>query len=775
LWDIAQTRCLRTLEENSYLQEEICFSSNGKTLIAYGKGLRLWNVDDGESLPISSQDDIGNVSHLTYLPDDQFIVSVENNQSRESIKIRSAKTGECLKILTGHTEKVTCITVSPDGIWIASGSKDRTIKIWDIASGQCQYTLLGHYEKIECVSFRSDGDLVSSSADMTVRQWNVTNEARCLKNLEGHKGSVNCIAVSPSKQWFISGSQDKAIKKWSINNWECLQTFIGHRQSVTCMAISPDGSRIVSGSQDETLRVWDSDNAQCLHVLVGHSAPIYSVSYSSSFIISSSQNETAKLWDTSGQCVHTLPTPEFKNPREGGSLKPSQILSGISSADGSLYAVGTQYDSIHLWDIENKKFLKKFKKNMLLQQISFFDIECLAISADSRFIISGNTNIGWNRVDVVSLWNVATGECEQRFFGHTKNVTSVCYWPNEKWILSGSRDNTIKVWDIASGKCLSSKDLQSAVNSIACIGASQLVVGLVDSLRIYRVDDQGQLYLQHYISQLPIPLSADNLVLNNTYGLLREYSDVNPSNKENIEEETSAAKLLKQLGAIGNLSRKSCADILEIRAKAIRYKNRPITPLLKVPGFLLIPGGNAFIALCYDKMSENPLHAFLLMESIEEGYYRIRRIDAFIDERAKKSKTLGRTWKGKVHIEETVKTLTDTCELLRTCQYKAFAMSPEQAEKLLRKVAEEIKNPPPYLLMGNHAFFRPLTGFEKGHNCITWCEEKLKQIGLEKELNECKAWTEIFNDVAPDNVTDENLDDAVSEKNAGSSFFKRFF
>jgi WD40 repeat protein len=771
LWDIAQARCLQVLGDGYYSEEQVSFSPNSKTLVASNdKKLKIWNTADW-NLSQMSEDDVGYVSYLTHSPNNQFIVSVESNKLEESIKIRSAVSGECLKILTGHTDKVTCIAVSPDSKWIASGSKDKTIKIWDIESGQCQYTLVGHSKEIESVSFRPDGDLVSSSADRTVRQWNIANEAQGLKNFEGHTSSVNCIAVFHDGQWFISGSQDKTIKKWSTNHWECLQTFIGHSQSVTCVAISPDGSCIVSGSLDKTLRVWDANNAQCLHVLVGHSAPINSVSYSSNSIISSSKNETAKLWDTSGQCVRTLPTPEFRNPRWGGPLRPSQILSGISFLGGSLYAVGTQYDSIHLWDTASGKLLKTFNETMRLHQISFFDIECLAISADSKFLVSGNTNAGWQNVDVVSLWDVTTGDCVQRFFGHTETVTSVCYWPNEKWILSGSLDNTIKVWDIASGKCLSSKDLQSAVNSIACNGTSQLVVGLNDSLRIYHIDDQGQFFLQHYISRSPILLSADNLILNNTYGLLREYSDIHPSNKENIEEETSAAKLLKQLGAIGNLSRKSCEDILKIRAKAIRYKNRPITPLLKVPGFLLIPGGNAFIALCYDKMSENPLHAFLLMESIEEGYYRIRRIDAFIDERANKSKALGMTWKGKVHIEETVKTLADTCELLRTCQYKAFAMSPEQAEKLLRKVAEEIKNPPPYLLMGNHGFFRPLTGFEKGHNCITWCEEKLKQIGLEKELNSRTTWTETFNDRAPNN---ENLSDATNEKKTESSFFKRF-
>jgi WD40 repeat protein len=767
LWDITQVRCLRVLGNGYCLKGQVSFSPNSETLITSTREiLKIWSAANGKLLQLC-KDDVGLVRCLTHAPNNQFIVSAECKVLGGNVlKIRSAISGECLKILTGHSDEITCVTVSSDSKWIASGSKDKTIKIWDIVSGQCQYSLVGHSNKIECISFRFDGDLVSSSTDGTVRQWNITSEAQCLKKLEGHTGAINCVAVFPDGQWFISGGQDSTIKKWSTSNWECLQTFIGHSQSVTCVAISPDESRLVSGSEDETLRVWDSNNAQCLQILIGHSAPINNVCYSSNGIISSSRNEMINLWDANGLCVVTMSTPEYRDLRN--QLRFLRIPSGVSS-DGSLHAAGTASGRIYLWDIASGR-INLFKESTKFHQLSF--IECLAFSADKKFIVSGSINTRMK--PIVSLWDLNKGNCVRRFFGHTEVITCICYWFYDKWVISGSRDKTIKVWDIASGKCFSSKDLQSEVNSIACIkDTSQLVVGLVDSLRIYHVDDQGQFFLLYYISQAPISLSADNLMLNNTYGLLHEYSD---TSDKVIIEETLAAKLLKQLGAIGNLSRKSCEDILKIRAKAIPY-NDPITPLLIIPGFspMLSPNGNSFIALCYDKMSENPLHAFLLMESIEEGYYRIRRIDAFIDERANKSKILGKTWKGKVHIEVVDKTLTDTCELLKTCQYKAFAMNPEQTKQLLTTVAQEIKNPPSYLLMGNHAFFRPLTGFDKGHNCITWCEEKLKQIGLEKELSNYTTWTETFNDIASNTLADENLGDAISEKNEGKSFFKRFF
>jgi len=52
--------------------------------------------------------------------------------------------------------------------------------------------------------------------------------------------------------------------------------------------------------------------------------------------------------------------------------------------------------------------------------------------------------------NTIKVWNVATGEMEQTLFGHTDGVTSVSFSPDGEHIVSGSADNTIKVWDTLS-------------------------------------------------------------------------------------------------------------------------------------------------------------------------------------------------------------------------------------------------------------------------------------------------------------------------------------
>jgi WD40 repeat protein len=53
----------------------------------------------------------------------------------------------------------------------------------------------------------------------------------------------------------------------------------------------------------------------------------------------------------------------------------------------------------------------------------------------------------------VRLWDVATGKEVRRFTGHEGSVNSVAVTPDGKYVVSGSGDKTVRVWELATGKC----------------------------------------------------------------------------------------------------------------------------------------------------------------------------------------------------------------------------------------------------------------------------------------------------------------------------------
>jgi Protein kinase domain/WD domain, G-beta repeat len=75
-------------------------------------------------------------------------------------------------------------------------------------------------------------------------------------------------------------------------------------------------------------------------------------------------------------------------------------------------------------------------------------VTSVAFSPDGRFALSGS------RDETLRIWDAASWECVRALEGHTKDVTSVSFSPDGRRGLSGSRDKTLRLWDVASGECL---------------------------------------------------------------------------------------------------------------------------------------------------------------------------------------------------------------------------------------------------------------------------------------------------------------------------------
>ena len=55
--------------------------------------------------------------------------------------------------------------------------------------------------------------------------------------------------------------------------------------------------------------------------------------------------------------------------------------------------------------------------------------------------------------ETLKIWDVETGECKQTLNGHTNRVNCCAVSRLGKWVLSGSFDKTLKIWDVETGAC----------------------------------------------------------------------------------------------------------------------------------------------------------------------------------------------------------------------------------------------------------------------------------------------------------------------------------
>ena len=66
----------------------------------------------------------------------------------------------------------------------------------------------------------------------------------------------------------------------------------------------------------------------------------------------------------------------------------------------------------------------------------------VAFSPDCRWVLSGSCD------NTLRLWELSTGRCLRTFEGHTDFVNSVAFSSDGRWALSGSGDNTVRLWQL---------------------------------------------------------------------------------------------------------------------------------------------------------------------------------------------------------------------------------------------------------------------------------------------------------------------------------------
>ena len=245
------------------------------------------------------------------------------------------------KTLTGHSETVFSVAYSPDGRYLASGSKDKTIKIWEVATGKGLRTLTGHSGVVLSVAYSPDGRyLASGSQDKTIKIWEVATGK--VRTLTGHYMTFWSVAYSPDGRYLASGSSDKTIKIWEVATGKELRTLTGHSMTVWSVAYSPDGRYLASGSWDKTIKVWDVVTGTELRILTGHSSGVFSVVYSPDgrYLASGSYDKTIKIWEVAtGRELRTL---------TGHS---SWVKSVVYSPDGRYLASGSADKTIKIWRV----------------------------------------------------------------------------------------------------------------------------------------------------------------------------------------------------------------------------------------------------------------------------------------------------------------------------------------------------------------------------------------------------------------------------------------
>jgi WD40 repeat protein len=443
LWDLESGTCLRTLEGQSMFVMSVGITPDGRRAVCRGQEqddtLRLWDLESGTCLR-TLEGHSGEVWSVSVTPDGRRAVSGSHDNT---LRVWDLETGTCLLVLRGHSSFVTSVSITPDGRRAASGEaavssgEDKTLRVWDLETGTCVRVLEGHSSHIQIVSLEAGGRrAVSVSFDNTVRIWDLEGGGS-LRVPQEQSGSVDRygpgtgVCITSDGRRGVSGSPDKIARVWDLETGTCLHMLKGHNGWVYCVCLTPDGRHVLTGSLDGTVRIWNLETGNCLRVLEGHGPRVMSVDVTPDGrrAVSAGADETLRVWDLeSGTCLHRL----------AGHTGP--VWSVSVTPDGRRAVSGGADKTLQVWDLESGRCLRMLKGHR-------WWVECVSLTPDGRHAVSASA-------DTLLVWDVESGRCLRTLKGHSDRIRSVKVTPDGRHAVSGGWDNTVRVWDLATGACI---------------------------------------------------------------------------------------------------------------------------------------------------------------------------------------------------------------------------------------------------------------------------------------------------------------------------------
>jgi len=341
--------------------------------------------------------------------------------------------------LTRTLGSVLSATFSPDGKLLAT-SIDNEIWLWSVANIKQLITCNGHNGWVQSLAFSPEGEILASgSNDQTIRLWNV-HTGQCLKTLRGHTSWVQSLAFNPDGEILVSGSNDYTIRLWNIHTGECLQTLSGHSNRVFFTTFTANGQTLVTGGEDQTVRLWDINTGYCLRVLEIPINWLLSIALSpdGQTLATGSHGTTVKFWNlTSGDCIKTLPYN-------------CHVWAVAFSPDGQTLVTGSEDKTVKIWDVLTGKCLQTLHEhsNSPLSDSYPSRIWLVAINPDGQTLLSVSEN------QTMKLWDIPTGKCLRTVDGYSNWILSVAFSPDGRMLASSSEDQRVRLWDVDTGQCL---------------------------------------------------------------------------------------------------------------------------------------------------------------------------------------------------------------------------------------------------------------------------------------------------------------------------------
>jgi len=287
--------------------------------------------------------------------------------------------------------------------------------------------------------------------------------ARELKTYRGHTHGVWTAVLSPDQTVLVSAGVDRLVRMWDVETGRLLRSLRGHTQDIRVALFTPDGQTLITGSEDRTIRLWNAKTGEPTKLLFtryDHNVVSLSLSPDGLMLARGSYNKDIKIWEvTTGTELMTLLgkdqydhhwsvcvafSPDGIHLVSGNDIGKLRLWEVLPSGEEKIVATGHWRETEDDEQTEARGFFVEddggFQKPM------DYWIGALAFTPDGKKVITGSRDATIKIFDMPALTELRTLK------GHSGWIRSLAVSPDSKVLISASDDQTIKFWDLESGR-----------------------------------------------------------------------------------------------------------------------------------------------------------------------------------------------------------------------------------------------------------------------------------------------------------------------------------
>ncbi|KAF2861156.1 WD40 repeat-like protein [Piedraia hortae CBS 480.64] len=356
----------------------------------------------------------------------------------------------CVDDVEDHVHKVFFSSIGDDLVLISSYCV-RMINVKK-KSKQVLFDKRTHPDSI--VGITPDLQLVALELEGNIVLHDVKTHEESFRISE-NVGQQSPVIFSPDGKMLAFTSSNHSGRVWSTQLKEEMFVLPGGSSHVQCLAFSPDRSRLASGHEDGTVHGYASPSHLVFRPrgeglvisFVKKDRFIVLVEGKSKYRVRRIAKRASAIACSSGSNKIVIGDPEgnltLRDLSECSCLQSQRVSSRITAmtalADGHTTAIGTEDVPLQLLDIEKVPY-----QGRVLEGHTDW-VTVMKLSQDGRKLATGS------RDNSVLLWDPYQGILISRMKGHSSCVTALAFSPDGYRIASGSNDRTVRVWNAKTG------------------------------------------------------------------------------------------------------------------------------------------------------------------------------------------------------------------------------------------------------------------------------------------------------------------------------------